>query len=92
MEGRDSAVGIATGYWLYDGGLGITVPVGSRIFFTAYIPALGPTQTPIQREPWPLSPGVKRPVRKAEHPPPSSADVNNVAAPPPSHMSSWHSS
>jgi hypothetical protein len=29
---RDSAVGIATGYWLDDRGLGVWVPVGSRIF------------------------------------------------------------
>jgi hypothetical protein len=30
--GRDSAVGIATGYGLDDGGIGVRVPVGSRIF------------------------------------------------------------
>jgi hypothetical protein len=32
IEGRDSAVGIATGYGLDDGGVGVRVPVGSRIF------------------------------------------------------------
>jgi hypothetical protein len=29
---RDSAVGIATGFWLDDGGVGVLVRVGSRIF------------------------------------------------------------
>jgi hypothetical protein len=30
---RDSVVGIATGYGLDDRGVGVRVPVGSRIFF-----------------------------------------------------------
>jgi hypothetical protein len=30
--GLDSVVGIATGYGLNDGGVGVRVPVGSRIF------------------------------------------------------------
>jgi hypothetical protein len=52
---------------------------------------LGPTQPPIQRVPGPLSPGVKMPVREADHSPPSSAEVKNGGAIPPlSHMSSWH--
>jgi hypothetical protein len=29
---RDSSVGIATSYWLDDRGVGVQVPVGSRIF------------------------------------------------------------
>jgi hypothetical protein len=29
---RDSVVGIATGYWLDDRGVGVQVPMGSRIF------------------------------------------------------------
>jgi hypothetical protein len=36
-------------------------------------PALGLTQPPIQWVPWDLSQGVKRPERKADHSPPSSA-------------------
>jgi hypothetical protein len=37
-----------------------------------------------------LSPGVKRPGREADHPFPSSAEVNNGGAIPPlSNMSSW---
>jgi hypothetical protein len=31
---RDGAVGIATGYGLDDRGIGVRVPVGSRIFFS----------------------------------------------------------
>jgi hypothetical protein len=45
---RDSAVGIATGYGLDDRGIGVLVPLGSRIVFTSSSPALGPTQSPIQ--------------------------------------------
>jgi hypothetical protein len=44
----DSAVGIATGYGLNDGGVGVRVPIGSRIFPTSSSPALGHTQPPIQ--------------------------------------------
>jgi hypothetical protein len=32
MGSGDSVVGIATGYWLDDRGVGVRVPVGSRIF------------------------------------------------------------
>jgi hypothetical protein len=45
---RDSAVGIATAYGLDDGGVGVRVPVGSRIFSMSSRQALGPTQIPIQ--------------------------------------------
>jgi hypothetical protein len=70
---RDSAAGIATGYWLEDRGLRVRVPVGSRIFFTSSRLASGPIQPPIQWEPGALSSGVKRPGRKADHSPPTSA-------------------
>jgi hypothetical protein len=33
---RDSVVGIATAYWLYDAGVGVRVPVGSIIFSSQY--------------------------------------------------------
>jgi hypothetical protein len=59
---RDSPVGIATGYGLDDRGVGVRVPVGSRIFSMSSRPALGPTEPPIQ---W-LT-GVKRPGREADH-------------------------
>jgi hypothetical protein len=35
---RDSAVGMATGYGLDDRGVGVRVPVGSRIFSSLYRP------------------------------------------------------
>ena len=61
--GRDSSVDIATRYGL--DGPGIESRWGTR--FSA--PALGPTQPPIQCVPG-LFPGVKRPGRGADHPPP----------------------
>jgi hypothetical protein len=38
---QDSAVGIASGYGLGDQGVGVRVPVGSRIFSTLSRPVLG---------------------------------------------------
>jgi hypothetical protein len=35
---RDSAVGIATGYGLDEGGVGVRVPIGSRIFASSCRP------------------------------------------------------
>jgi hypothetical protein len=35
---RDSSVGIATGYGLDDRGVGVRVPVGSKIFTSPYRP------------------------------------------------------
>jgi hypothetical protein len=48
---------------------------GNFLFTTASRTALGPTQPPIQWIPGFLSLGVKRPVREADHSPPSSAEV-----------------
>jgi hypothetical protein len=73
--GRDSVVGIATGYGLGEWGVGVRVPVVSRIFFTSSRPALGPTQTPIEWVSGALSPGVKRQGREADHSHPTSAEV-----------------
>jgi hypothetical protein len=69
--GRDSSVGIATGYGL--DGPEIESRLG-RDFTLTSRPALGPIQPPVQWTPG-LSPGVKRPGRGADHPPPSSAEV-----------------
>jgi hypothetical protein len=55
IRSRDSVVGIATGYGLDDRGVGVRVPVGSRIFSTSSRPALGSTQPPIQWVPGTLS-------------------------------------
>jgi hypothetical protein len=35
---RDSVVGIATGYGWGDGGVGVRVPIGARIFFSLRCP------------------------------------------------------
>jgi hypothetical protein len=52
-----------------DGGLGIF------LFDAISVAALGPTQPPIQWVPGALSLGVKRPVREADHSPPSNVEV-----------------
>jgi hypothetical protein len=67
----------ATGWTI--GVLGFNCRRGLGIFFTtASRTALGPTQTPIQWVPGALSLGVKRPGRKADHSPTSSAEVKNA--------------
>jgi hypothetical protein len=86
---QDSSVDIATGYWLHGLGSNLT---NERLFPTAFGPILGSTQPPIQWVPGALSPGVKRQGRKADHSPPSIAEVKKGGAIPPlSRMSSWHS-
>jgi hypothetical protein len=78
-EGRYSSVGIALGYGLNDRGSRVRFPAGLGIFlFTAYRTALGPTQPPIQWVPGALFLGLKRPVREADHSPPSSVEVKNA--------------
>jgi hypothetical protein len=69
--GRDSSVGIATRYEM--DGPGIESRWG-RDYSQPSRPALGSTQPPIKWVPG-LFPGVKRPRRGVEHPPPSSARV-----------------
>jgi hypothetical protein len=72
---RNSAVGIETGYGVDDQGVGVRVPVGSRIFSSPRRPdrLWGSTQLPVQCMPGVLSPGLKREVREADHSPPTSA-------------------
>jgi hypothetical protein len=55
--------------------LNIGTGLGIFLFTTASRTALGPTQPPIQWVPGALSLGLKRPGRKADHSPPSSAEV-----------------
>jgi hypothetical protein len=69
--------------------MGYTAGLNSReykdifLFSTASRPALRSTQPP-------LSPGVKRPGREADHSPPSSAEVKNSGVVPPlPHTTSW---
>jgi hypothetical protein len=63
-----SSVSIAKGYGL--DGQGSLSGRGKRFFSTPECPgrpALGPIQPPIQWVPGPLSPGIKRPWREADH-------------------------
>jgi hypothetical protein len=74
---RDSVTGIATGYGLDDRGVGVRVPVGSRIFSSPSRPdRLWPS--PIQWVPWALSPGVKRPGLESHHSPPTSTEFKKI--------------
>jgi hypothetical protein len=61
VPSRDSAVGIATGYGLDERGVGVRIPGGGKNFHLSMscIPALGPTQPPIQWVPGALSPRGK---------------------------------
>jgi hypothetical protein len=51
--------------------------LGILLFTTSSSPALGPIQSPIQWVPGSFSLGVRRPGRKADHSPPSSAEVKD---------------
>jgi hypothetical protein len=75
VRSRDSSVGIAIGYWLDDRVSRVRFPAGAGNFSLHHgvRTALGPTQPPIQWIQAALSLWVKRPGRKADHSPPSSA-------------------
>jgi hypothetical protein len=60
---------------------------GLFLFVSAPRPALKRIQTPIKWITVSVSPGVKRPVREADHSPPSSAQVAGISPFP--HMSIW---
>jgi hypothetical protein len=66
----DSVVSIATGYGLYYRGVGVRVPVGSRIFSSPHRPdrLWGPPNL--------LSNGYQE--READHSPPASAEVKKM--------------
>jgi hypothetical protein len=72
---RASVVGIVTGYGLDDREIGVPSP---RRVSTSCIPAVGPTQPPIQRAPWALSSGLKRPGREPDHLPLTSAEIKKM--------------
>jgi hypothetical protein len=76
---RGSVVGIATGYGLYDRGVGVRVPVVSRIFTSPNHPdrLWGPPNL-LSNGYRRLSPGIKRPESEAEHSPPASAEVKKM--------------
>jgi hypothetical protein len=78
-ESRDSVVGIATSYGLDDRGVGVRVPVGSKIFSSPDRPdRLRSTQPPIQWVAGVVFPGVKRPGREVDHSLPTSAEVKKM--------------
>jgi hypothetical protein len=83
MKGaQDSAVGTATGYGLDDRGVGVRVPVGSRIF-SPHIVQTGSDAQPVSYPmgtPGAPSPRVKQQGREADHSPPSCAEVKNGGA------------
>jgi hypothetical protein len=68
-QSRCSAVGIATGYGLDDGGTRVWVPVRSRIFTSPYRPYRlpGPTQSPVPWVPGALAQGVKWQWPESDH-------------------------
>jgi hypothetical protein len=72
LQSRDSSVGIALRYGLDDRGSGVF------LFTTAFRPALGLTQPPIQWVLGALSVGVKRQGRETDHSPPSSERSKNA--------------
>jgi hypothetical protein len=76
---QDSAVGIATCYGLDDRGVGVPVPVGSRIFSSLLRPdrLWVCTQLTIQWVPGALSPGVNWSWHESDHSP-TSADVKKM--------------
>jgi hypothetical protein len=69
QESRDTVVGIATGNGLDHLGVGVRVPVGSRLSFTLSRSAPGSTQSPIQWVTRALCPGVKRKGHEIDHSP-----------------------
>jgi len=52
--------------------------LGIFLFFIASIPALGPTQSPIQWAPGIISTVIKRPGREADHSPPSTVEFKKA--------------
>jgi hypothetical protein len=78
-KSRGSAVGITTGYGLNDRGVGVRVPVGSRIF-TSYRPdRLNGPPSLLSNWYWGLFPlGLKRQGREAYNSSPTSAEANKT--------------
>jgi hypothetical protein len=77
---RGGAVGIATGYGLDDRGVGVRVPVASRILVSPYRPdrlSGPPTSYPMDTGGL-FPPGVKRQRREADHSLPTSSEVRKT--------------
>jgi hypothetical protein len=75
---RDSSVGTAPDYGL-DRGVGVRVPLGSRIFSSPRRPdrLMGPHKL-LSMGTASSFPGVKRPGHEAEHSPPASDEVKKM--------------
>jgi hypothetical protein len=73
---RDSSVGIASGYGLYDWMIGVRFPAGAGNVSLRHVQTgSGTHPASYPMVPGSLSLGVKRSVREADHSPPSSAEV-----------------
>jgi hypothetical protein len=70
LHNRDSVVSIATGYGLDDRGVGVRVPVGSRIFSSPSYRFWGPPNL--------LFDGYRGPGREVDLSPPASAKVKKM--------------
>jgi hypothetical protein len=76
---RDSAVGIATRYRLDDRGVGVQVPVRSRIFSSPRRPdQLWSPPSLLSNGTGGYFPGGKAAGREADHSPPNSAEVKKM--------------
>jgi hypothetical protein len=79
FRSRDSVVGIATDYGLDDRGVGVWVPVGSRIFSSPTVQATsGVHPTSYTMGTGGSFLGVKQPGCEADHSPPTSAKVKKM--------------
>jgi hypothetical protein len=80
LVSRDSVVAIATRYGLDEGGVGVRVPVGSRIFCSPRCPdrLRGPPNLLSNGYRGLFLLGVKQRGREADHSPPASAEVKKM--------------
>jgi hypothetical protein len=77
---HDSTIGIVTAYRLDDTGVGVQIPVGSRIFSSPRHPyqLWGPPSLLSNGYQGLFPPGGKQQGREADHSPPASAKVKKV--------------